>query len=152
MAGLLALYLPGASAVDFNTDALKSMQEEGHKIVAEEQGLRAFKLAGGHCLHDSNPGKAGAAVVTRKCNGKSKNQKWRLDDAGQMVGQGGNCLAWPGKAGAGVVTQKCGSSKAQKWQLDKKQRLTNGSGQCLQASGGKVTSAKCGNSPDQVWN
>ena len=44
---LLALYLPGAGAVDFNTDALKSMQEEGHKIVEESQGLRAFKLSGG---------------------------------------------------------------------------------------------------------
>jgi hypothetical protein len=149
-AGLLALYIPWATAVDFNKDALKSMQEEGHKIVAEEQGFRAFKV-GGQCLHDNNPGKTGAPVVTRKCDGKSKNQNWRADDQGRLVGQGGHCLAVQGNAGAGAVTQKCGSSKAQKWQRDKKQRFTNGGGLCLQGKGGKVTSAKCSDAADQVW-
>ena len=151
LAGLLALYIPGASAVDFNKDALKSMQEEGHKIVAEEQGFRAYQVAGGQCLHDNNPGKVGAPVITKKCDGKSKHQNWRLDDQGRLVGQGGNCLAVAGKAGSSAVTQKCGASKDQKWQHDNKKRFANGSGLCLQGKGGKVTSAKCSGAADQVW-
>lgn len=152
-AGLLALYLPAAGAVDFNTDALKSMQEEGHQIVEEEMGMRAFKSASGQCLQDSNPGKAGAQVVTRKCNAKSSQQKWRFDDKGRLAAMGGTCLSAGNKAGAGAVTQACGSSKSQQWQLDGKKRLANGAGQCLEGQkDGSVATAGCSDSANQVWN
>jgi hypothetical protein len=151
-AGLLTLYLPAAGAVDFNTDALKSMQEEGHKIVEQEMGMRAFRLGSGQCLHDSNPGKTGAPVVIRKCDGKASAQKWRIDEQGRLVAMGGNCLTAPNRAGATPKLQACGSATSQQWRLDGKNRLTNGSGQCLQGQkGGAVTTAGCSDAGNQVW-
>lgn len=156
---LLALYLPGAGAVDFNTDALKSMQEEGHKIVEESQGLRTFKLPSGQCLHAK--GQAGTNLVVNKCKPKSDNQKWRFDDKGRLASQGGACVGVAGdanKAGASAVMQKCSGAKFQQWRQDGKKRLVNGLGKCLEAAGdpkspsGNVVTAACSDAPNQVWN
>jgi hypothetical protein len=158
---LLAAYLPAAGAVDFNTDALKSMQEEGHKIVEEEKGLRTFSLAGGKCLEASGePGKPGANLVVKSCNAKSDSQKWRFDDQGRLVSHGGTCVGVSGEAGkpgANAVMQKCGGAKSQQWQHDGKKRLVNGLKKCLQAAGDpkkpgpNVVTDACGDSPNQVW-
>lgn len=157
--GLLALYLPGAGAVDFNTDALKSMQEEGHKIVEESQSLRSFKLSSGLCLHAN--GQAGANLVVNKCDPKANNQKWRFDDKGRLASQGGACVGVAGdasKPGASAVMQKCSGAKFQQWKQDGKKRLVNGLDKCLEAAGdarspgSNVTTAVCSDSPKQVWN
>jgi hypothetical protein len=145
-ASLLALYLPAAQAVDFNNDALKSMQKEGHKIVEAEQKSRAYALASGLCLQAS-----GSALAASKCNSKSNNQKWYFDDQKRLVSHSGDCVNATA-AGAAAALQKCGSGKSQQWKHDGKQRLANGNKLCLQAgSDKKVVAAACGNSPDQVW-
>ncbi len=161
LAGLLALYLPAAMAVEFNTDALKSMQEEGEKQLQEEKSMRTFRLSTGLCLHAAGePGKPGANLTVDKCDGKSNRQKWRLDDEGRLASQAGTCVGVAGEAkkpGSNAVLQNCGSAKAQQWKLDGKGRLVNGLGRCLEASGdgkkagGNVVSAECKESPTQVW-
>ena len=145
-ASLLTLFLPAAQAVDFNNDALKSMQEEGHKIVEAEEKSRAYKQASGLCLEAS-----GSALVAGKCKGKPDNQKWYFDDQKRLVGHSGKCVNATA-TGAAAALQKCGSGKSQQWKHDGKQRLANGNKLCLQAgSDKKVVAAACGNSPDQVW-
>ena len=66
-----ALIATGAQAVEFNKDALKSMQEEGHKIVEESQAGRPYKSTGGLCLDI-----AGNGLVVRNCNANSKTHTW----------------------------------------------------------------------------
>ena len=147
--GLLLLSLTGAlsaHAVTLNTDALKSMQEEGHKIVAESQGARSFKSVGGHCL-DS----AGKALLVKNCSDKSAGQKWHFDDKKRLVAHDGRCV------GGNAQLQNCGGAPAQQWQLDDKGRLANGAGKCLQPqgnppkAGAKVSAMACDGSPQQVW-
>jgi len=159
-AGLLAVYLPGAAAVEFNTDTLKSMQEEGHKIVAEETGWRTFRLPTGKCLHaGGEPGKVGANLKIQNCDPQSNNQKWRLDGQARLVSHGGTCVGVVGNVGtpgANAVMQSCGATKSQQWRLDGKKRLVNGFNSCLQAAdptkpGANVAAAACSGSPGQVW-
>ena len=149
---VLAIYLPAAQAVDFNKDALKSMQEEGHKIVANDAEMRAFKLPSGLCLQAASSGKAGASLLARKCNAKSNSQKWRFDKK-RLTNPAGVCIDVSGgsKSGAAAVMAKCGSAKSQQWKHDGKKRLVNGAKQCLEADGAKVVAANCSNSPNQVW-
>lgn len=143
-AALAALLVPSAMAVDFNTDALKSMQEEGHKIVEEAQG-KAYRTAGGLCLDV-----AGGALAVKPCDANSKSQVWQIDGQGRLVAHDGRCVA-------GDQLQKCGSGNAQKWQVDGRGRLANGAKQCLQAqgnppkAGAKVVGAACSKAPNQVW-
>lgn len=147
--GLLVLSLTvaaGAHAVTLNTDALKSMQEEGHKIVAESQGARNFRSSSGHCL-DS----AGKALVLKNCSGKAAGQQWFFDDKSRLVAHDGRCV------GGNAQLQNCAGAPAQQWQLDNKGRLANGAGKCLQPQGNspkagtKVSAPACGGSPEQVW-
>ena len=146
MAALTVVLGSAANAVEFNTDALKSMQEEGHRIVAESQGARAYKAAGGLCLDI-----AGAGLVINKCNAKAKTQMWNVDGQGRLVAHDGRCVA-------GSNLQKCGASKAENWNLDGQNRLANAAKQCLQIQGNppkpgaKVVAAACNKSPNQVWN
>jgi hypothetical protein len=151
--GFLALCAANAAAIDLNTDAMKKMQQEGHKIIEEEekrqQGQRAFKLPNGQCLQA-----AGANVVHRKCNGNAGNQKWRLDGKGQLIGHDSNCVGAAGggkQPGANVVLQKCNGSAGQKWKLDGAKRLANQHGMCLQPNGNNVVTAVCSNAPIQKW-
>jgi hypothetical protein len=143
---LLSSAAISAHAVTLNTDALKSMQEEGHKIVAESQGARSFKSVSGHCL-DS----AGKALLLKNCADKAAGQKWHFDDKNRLVAHDGRCV------GGNAQLQSCGGAPAQQWQLDNKGRLANGAGQCLQPQGNatkpgaKVTAQACGGSPQQVW-
>ena len=146
LAALMVVLGPVANAVEFNTDALKSMQEEGHKIVAESKGARAYKAAGGQCLDI-----AGAALVIRACNAKAKTQMWNFDGQGRLVAHDGRCVT-------GSQLQKCGAANTGKWKLDGQKRLANGAKQCLQIQGNppkpgaKVVAAACNKSPNQVWN
>jgi hypothetical protein len=137
---------PAANAVEFNKDALKSMQEEGHKIVEESKGARAYEAAGGHCLDMKRDG-----LVIKKCDAKAKTQMWKFDGKGRLVANDGRCVT-------GAKLQKCADSKAGKWKLDDKKRLANGAKQCLQVQGkppkpgAQVVAAACSKSPNQVWN
>jgi hypothetical protein len=142
-----ALLATGAQAVEFNTDALKSMQEEGHRIVEESQGGRPFKAANNFCLDV-----AGAGMVIRKCKAESKTQKWVTDGQSRLVAHDGRCVD-----GARLV--KCGGAKSQKWKHDGMKRLANNNKQCLQVQGSplkggaKIVAVACRDkTPNQVWN
>ena len=154
-AGILGLWVGSAGAVDLNTDALKKMQQEGHKIVEEERGKRMFRLANGNCLAaGGTPGQAGASVVAQKCNDKANPQKWSFDDNGRLVSHGGTCVATAGNAtkpGTNAVLQKCAGNAQQKWSLDKQNRLAGRAGLCLQANGSNVVAAACSGANNQKW-
>lgn len=165
--GLLGLWVAGAAAIELNTEAMKKMQEEGHKRLEEHQALRTFKLAGGQCLQAAgNPGKAGVKLVSRKCNDKANNQKWQLDNKGRLASYGDTCVGLAGsdkegnkennkankEAAANAVLQPCDGSKDQKWSLDGANRLRNPQGLCLEAQGGSIKAAKCGDSAQQKWS
>jgi len=161
LTGVLIGYVPAALCVSFNTDALKSMQQEGKKIAEQAKALRAFALPNNKCLHVTGDlRKAGANVGFQDCNADSNNQKWRFDEQGRLANQGGKCLGVagdPNKPGASAVLQDCGAAKAQRWTQDGKQRLVNGVGKCLHAVGdgntvaGNVVTTNCGEAPNQVW-
>ena len=145
LAGLLAACIPAVQAVELNKEALKTMQNEGHKIVAESQGGKAYKTSNGLCLDI-----AGAGLVVRNCNADTKNQNWRLDDQSRLVAHSGNCVD-------GSQLKKCGGSPSQKWNLDGQKHLANRSKQCLQTqgnppkAGAKVVATACSKAPNQVW-
>ncbi len=147
--GLLLVMIPAAmaaQAVTLNTDALKSMQEEGHKIVAESQNARSFKSHSGQCLD-----MAGKVLVLKNCSGKASGQKWHFDDQGRLAAHDGRCV------GGNAQLQNCGGAAAQKWKLDGQGRLANGANKCLQPQGNnpkagtKVVAGACGGSPHQQW-
>ena len=133
-----------ANAVEFNTEALKSMQEEGHKIVEQAQG-KTYRTSGGLCLDV-----AGAALVIRPCNAKSQSQIWKIDTQSRLVAHDGRCVA-------GAQLQQCGAVNAQKWKVDEKKRLANANQQCLQVqgnppkAGSNVIAPACSPAPNQVW-
>lgn len=141
----LAVTAP-ARAVEFNTDALKSMQEEGHKIVAEAQGARSYKASNGECLDFK-----GKRLLLAKCNEKKNTQQWTLDDKQRLVAHNGLCVA-------GSNLQECNNSKAQKWTHDNKQRLASNARKCLQPkskppkSGDNVVAGNCSKSEHLAWN
>ncbi|MEH6517148.1 MAG: RICIN domain-containing protein [Halioglobus sp.] len=145
LAGLLVACVSVANAVELNKDALKSMQQEGHKLLEESSAARAYKGAGGFCLDI-----AGEGMVVRSCNAKTKNQQWKLDGQARLVAQNGKCID-------GARLKKCGSAQTQKWSHDGKKRLANGKKQCLQIqgekpkAGAKVVVSACSGSTKQVW-
>lgn len=145
LAGLLVACISAANGVELNKDAMKSMQAEGHKLLDESSGGRAYKGAGGFCLDI-----AGAKMVVRPCKSASKNQLWKLDDKKHLIANNGQCVD-----GAGL--KKCGSAPTQKWSHDGKKRLANGKKQCLQIqgnkpkAGAKVVVSACSGSANQVW-
>lgn len=136
----------GAQAVELNKDAMKTMQQEGHRIVEESQGGRAYTAGNNLCLDTG-----GGGLIVRKCNGGAKAQKWKMDDQKHLVAHDGRCVA-------GAQLAKCGAGKGQKWKHDDKKRLSNQNKQCLQVQGNppkegaKVTVAACGNKvAGQTW-
>lgn len=156
-AGLLAALLAGGAAAQFNTDALKKMQKEGHKIVEEEQAAKPANAAGGNkaaaarrayrvgnnlCLDGRG------ALTVETCNARSASQQWAMDDSGRIKAQDGRCLA-------GASLAKCAGGQAQKWTHDERGRLRNAAQQCLQPAstkaGAAVTAVACGAAPTQVW-
>ncbi len=155
LAGLMGLYAAGSTAIELNTEAMKKMQEEGHKIVEQETATRQFKLPNGQCLQAAGaPNKAGIKLVSRPCNDKAANQQWQFDNAGRLVSQGGLCVGIGGKGeepGANAVLQGCNKSDGQQWKVDGARRLQNGTGLCLQAQGGDAVTAACSGSPGQKW-
>ena len=145
LAGLLVACVSAANAVELNKDALKSMQQEGHKLLEESSGGRAFKGAGGFCLDI-----AGAGMVVRSRKADSKSQLWKLDDKARLVAHNGQCVD-------GARLKKCGSAPTQKWSHDGNKRLAKGKKECLQIqgdkpkAGAKVVIAACSGSAKQVW-
>jgi hypothetical protein len=146
LTGVAALLSTSAQAVEFNTEALKTMQQEGHRIVEESQGGRAYRAANDFCLDV-----AGDGMVVRKCNVDSKTQKWIADEQGRLVAHDGRCVD-------GATLGKCGGTKSQKWNHDGKKRLSNNNKQCLQVqghppkAGAKVVAVQCNDkAPNQVW-
>jgi hypothetical protein len=142
---LAAMLATGAQAVDLNTDALKTMQQEGHRIVEESEGGRAYKAANGFCLDV-----AGGGLVVHKCKDGSKTQKWTMDGQSRLVAHDGRCVG-------GAQLAKCAAGPAQKWKHDGKKRLANHNKQCLQVQGNKpkggakVVAAACNKAAAQVW-
>ena len=144
-AGLLALGIPAVEAVDLNKEALKSMQKEGHDIVAQAQGGKAYKTSNGLCLDAANGG-----LVVKSCKDKAQNQKWAFDDKGRLLAANGKCVD-------GARLKKCGGAASQKWSLNGKKQLANGKKQCLQTqgnpakAGAKVVTTACSQAPNQKW-
>ncbi|MEE4279068.1 MAG: RICIN domain-containing protein [Halieaceae bacterium] len=172
-AGLLAASLAAGAAAQFNTDALKKMQEEGHKIVEEQQAAeaasaaenakalaekkavedtkatavtlqrRAYRHGGTLCLD------ARGALSVETCNPRAPSQQWALDANNRLVAHDGRCLA-----GASLV--KCAGGNTQQWVHDKRGRLRNQAQQCLQVrsakAGARVDSPACSGAPTQVWS
>lgn len=145
LAATLVSIVPLANAVDLNKDALKAMQQEGHKIVEESKGGRNYKTGNGLCMDF-----AGAVMLVKQCNNKP-TQKWSFDGEGRLVASDKRCVA-----GAAQM-QQCGSGNGQKWKLDGKKRLVNANNKCLQVqgnpakAGAKVVVANCSNGANQVW-
>ena len=143
--GIAACVVVPTAVAQFNTDALKSIQKEGHKILEEEQSKRAFKLSGNLCLDT-----AGATLTVRACS-DSATQDWRLDDQRRLVANSGQCVV-------GAVLRACGQSKNQLWRHDGQKRLINDAGTCLQAqgnplkAGARVAAVACSKAASQVWN
>ena len=152
-AGLLAALLAGGAAAQFNTDALKKMQKEGHKIVEEEQAAkaaggktaaarRAYRVGNNLCLDGRG------ALTVETCNARSASQQWAMDGSGRLVAEDGRCLA-------GASLAKCAGGQAQKWTHDDRGRLRNAAQRCLQPAsvkaGAAVTAVACGAAPAQVW-
>jgi hypothetical protein len=145
LVGLLVACVSAANAVELNKDALKSMQQEGHKLLDESSNGRAFKGAGGFCLDI-----ASAGMVVKPCKSATKSQLWKLDDKSRLVAHNGQCVD-------GASLKKCGSGATQKWSHDGKKRLASGKKQCLQIqgnkpkAGAKVIVSACSGSANQVW-
>jgi hypothetical protein len=155
-AGILGLCVGTVGAVDLNTDALKKMQQEGHKIVEAEQGKRMFRLSNGNCLAASgSPGQVGASVIVQTCNDQANPQKWSFDDQGRLVAHGGTCVATAANAtrpGSNALLQQCSGNALQKWSLDSQNRISGAAGLCLHANpGGNVIAAACSDADNQKW-
>ena len=156
-AGLLAAFLAGGAAAQFNTEAMKKMQKEGLERLEEQKAAETAKPAGaGKAAAARRAYRSGnnlcldarGALSVEPCNGKAASQQWALDAQRHLVAGDGRCLA-----GASLV--KCGQGRFQQWTYDKRGRLRNDAGQCLQASGAKagapVNAAPCSDAPAQVW-
>jgi len=145
LAALAVALTPGAQAVELNKDAMKTMQQEGHRIIEESQGGRAYKADKNFCL-DTGDGE----LVVRKCNAGARTQKWTMDGQSRLVAHDGRCVA-------GAQLAKCGAGKGQKWKHDGKKRLSNQNKQCLQVqgnppkAGARVITAACNKTAGQVW-
>lgn len=146
LTAVTALLSAGAQGVELNKDAMKAMQQEGHRIVEESEGGRAYKAANGLCLDV-----AGEGLVVKKCKGDAKTQKWITDGQSRLVAHNGRCVD-------GAKLAKCSGAKTQKWKHEGK-RLANHNKQCLQAqgqppkAGAKVVTNACNNkAAAQVWN
>ncbi|TGD73307.1 hypothetical protein E4634_09725 [Mangrovimicrobium sediminis] len=152
---------PAALAVDLNTTALKTMQQQGHQLLEEAQDWRHFELKSKRCMQIAGGVSAvGANLVFRPCNATAQTQEFRFDDKGRLVSRGDTCVGVQGNAlklGASAIMQACDDSKAQQWELDDKNRLVNKDERCLQATGkpeqkqGNMILTKCSGSPNQVW-
>jgi hypothetical protein len=155
--GLLAALLAGGAAAQFNTDALKKMQKEGHKILEEQQAAEAAKAAGGAGAPPARRAyRSGAnlcldargTLSVATCNGQAASQQWAFDASRRLVAHDGRCLA-------GATLVKCAEGKSQKWVHDDRGRLRNDAQQCLQPrsgqAGAQVTAASCSAAPNQVW-
>jgi hypothetical protein len=105
---LLATLLAGGAAAQFNTEALKKMQKEGHKIVEEQQAAEAAKPATGTqaagaplARHAYRFGAdlcldARGVLSVETCDGRIASQQWALDAGARLVATMG--AVWMGAA------------------------------------------------------
>lgn len=126
------------AAAQFNTDALKKIQKEGHKLADKARGIRVLKYGTELCL-DSAGG-----LALKKCDDEAKTQKWTADEADRLVADNGQCLA-------GNRLAKCGEGDAQVWRQDEQGRLLNKAKQCLQVNQTRVITAACSDAKTQIW-
>jgi hypothetical protein len=148
---LLAVASPMASA-QFNTDALKKMQQEGHRLLEEAQeeegpavgAPRRYTIGDNLCLTAAQP------LAIRRCRTEPA-QRWIMDEAGHLLSADERCLA-------GAQLAQCNNSNVHLWQHDDRDRLANKAGQCLQLQGGlpasdskRVIVARCSEAQAQVW-
>jgi Ricin-type beta-trefoil lectin domain len=153
-AAIFGCWVAGVAAVELNTDAMKKMQEEGNKILEEEQAFAPLVLSNGRCLQGAGaPGTPDVNVVVRECNAKARNQKWQFDAQGRLAGPEGTCVGVAGKGAPGdnAVMKACAAGKDQKWARDDKNRLANGQGLCLQVQNGNIIAATCNDKNNQRW-
>jgi hypothetical protein len=151
---LLAALLASGAAAQFNTEALKKMQKEGHKIVEEQQAAEAAKPAGAPLARHAYRFGANLCLDARgvlsveTCDGRMASQQWAVDAGARLVANDGRCVE-----GGSLV--ECTGAETQKWLHDKRGRLRNRSMQCLQVRGGtagaRVIAAPCSGVPAQVW-
>ncbi|MDX1569448.1 MAG: RICIN domain-containing protein [Xanthomonadales bacterium] len=132
-----------AQATEFNKDALKTMQQQGHEIA--EDAPRRFKAKGDFCLDTSDDG-----LVVKACSDEA-TQKWKFDDKRRLVANSGRCVA------VGKLAD-CDASDVKSWTHDDAKRLVNADGKCLQIKGNtpkadaKVVNAACKKDVvGQVW-
>lgn len=170
--GMLTALLAGAAAAQFNPDALKKMQKEGHKIVEEQQAAEAAKetaektakeIAKPRGVEDAADTRlarhsyrfganlcldARGGLSVQTCDSETATQQWALDAGGRLVAHDGRCLA-------GARLAPCAGGAKQKWVHDKRGRLRNGAQQCLRpgsrTAGAPVRVAACSGKPMQVW-
>ncbi len=152
-AALFGAFATTAQAVDMNTDALKRMQQEGHKIADEAKAGKLIKANNGNCLAtQGKPGTNGANLVTQKCNNKAKQHRWSFDGQGRLVNDGGLCVEVAGnKAGGAAQMSNCKGNAQQKWAMDGQKRLKGRNNLCLQVNGNKVVTADCAGGGNQKW-
>ncbi len=159
--GVAALMAIPSAMAQFNTDALKSMQKEGHKILEEAQAQseaeaqtqaqtpaqarRPYRLRGNLCLNA-----VGDGLTVSACDGRA-SQGWLFDAQRRLVAHTGQCVM-------GARLRQCGTGNGQLWRHDAQKRLVNDAGVCLQAqgnppkAGARVVAARCSGAFTQVWN
>lgn len=158
--GLLALFLAGGAAAQFNPEALKKMQKQGHKIVEEQKAVEApavtgaaiaSKTAKARTVYRIEPNLCLVAenrLAVESCDRQTASQQWAFDASGRLVAHDGRCVD-----GASLVP--CAGRKTQKWVHDKRGRLRNQAQQCLQPrkeeSGTPVAAVACSGASQQVW-
>lgn len=141
-------------AIQFNTSALKDMQNKGMELANQADKLKMLTTGNNKCLQIvGSVSKSAQGINLANCNGKI-NQKWRLDDKAHLISAGGQCLAYLGKVNVPngtLATSKCSSAINQKWNFDAISRLKNGGNLCLDATATSVTSKACSDAASQKW-
>lgn len=157
---LLLLGIAGQAAAQFNTDALKKMQKEGHKIVAEsEKNAADAKAADSEAKARTAAAGAGAQAAPTApgaqkgidegrsfrfteslcldATGMLSVERCAKDAAGQRwrSDDEGRLVAHTGQCLAPAGLTNCNAGAVQKWALDPQGRLANKAQQCLQVTG-----------------
>ena len=149
--------------VQFNTDAMKELQDKGVKMAEHADELHLLVVGDAakeadaklNCLNvQGNSTKEGQGVKVAVCT-DDKNQMWRFDDQGRLVTAGDTCIGFkgdPAKPGTQLRTEKCAKGDRQVWELRDSGELVNAAGLCVDASGPVVQMKPCvAKVPKQHW-
>ena len=125
----------GPAGAQFNPEALKKMQKEGHKIVEEAAKKQVWRLPGDLCLD------ARQNLVVQRCTENLASQQWTLDEAGRIVAHNDQCLT-------GNRLLACAdNNRFQTWTHGEGGLLSNGAGRCLHVRGTPAVGSKVGVAP-----